>query len=76
MREKRDIGIDLHRWRFTCCVRLVNGRNYFSERRLDRLGEFVKKWRPTDKVAVEETGNARLFNEAAPYVARGIVDPN
>lgn len=78
MREKRYLGIDLHRRRFTCCVRLANGRNYLSEWSLDRLGEFVKKLRPTDEVAVEVTGNARLFYEAvAPKVARVVVvDPN
>ena len=26
----RHIGIDLHRNRFTCCVRLENGRNYLT----------------------------------------------
>ena len=29
--EKRYIGIDLHRNRFTCCVRLENERTYLSE---------------------------------------------
>ena len=78
MRGKRYLGIDLHRRRFTCCVRLANGRNYLSEWRLDQLGEFVKKLRPTDEVAVEVTGNTRLFYEGvAPHVARVVVvDPN
>jgi len=78
MREKRYIGIDLHRRRLTCCVRLANGRNYLSEWALDRLPEFVKKLRPTDEVAVEVTGNTRLFYEAvAPHVERVVVvDPN
>jgi transposase len=77
MRERRYWGIDLHRRRFTCCVRLGNGRTYLSEWNLEQLPQFVKKLRPTDEVAVEVTGNTRLFYEAvAPYVARVVVDPN
>jgi len=78
MREKRSIGIDLHRRRFTCCVRLENGRNYLSEWSLEQLPQFIKKLRSTDEIAVEVTGNTRLFYEAvAPYVARVVVvDPH
>jgi transposase len=78
MREKRYIGIDLHRRKFTCCVRLESGGNSLSEWSLERLPQFVKKLRPTDEVAVEVTGNTRLFHEAvAPHVARVVVvDPN
>jgi len=43
MREKRSIGIDLHRRRFTCCVRLEKGRNYLSEWSLEQLPQFIKK---------------------------------
>ena len=64
MREQRWLGIDLHRRRFTCCVRLESGRNYLSEWNLEQLPQFVKKLRPTDEVAVEVTGNTRLFYEA------------
>ena len=78
MREKRYLGIDLHRRKFTCCVRWESGRNYLSEWSLERLPQFVKKLRPTDEVAVEVTGNTRLFYEAvASHVARVVVvDPN
>jgi transposase len=78
MREQRWLGIDLHRRRFTCCVRLESGRNYLSEWNLEQLPQFVKKLRPTDEVAVEVTGNTRLFYEAvAAHVARVVVvDPN
>ena len=78
MREKRYMGIDLHRRNFTCCVRLESGRNFLSEWRVEQLPPFVKKLRPTDEVAVEVTGNTRLFYEAvAPHVARVVVvDPN
>ncbi len=76
--EKRYIGIDLHRNRFTCCIRLENERTYVTEWRLEHLGKFVKKLRPSDEVAVEITGNTRLFHEAvAPHVARvAVVDTN
>ena len=37
-------------------------------------GRFVKKLRPADEVAVEITGNTRLFHDAvAPHVARVVV---
>lgn len=36
--EKRYIGIDLHRNRFACCVRLENERTYGTEWELDNLG--------------------------------------
>ncbi len=72
--EKRYIGIDLHRNRFSCCVRLDNGRSYFSEWALEQLPQFVKKLRRSDEVAVEVTGNTRLFYDAvAPQVARVVV---
>jgi len=71
---KRYIGIDLHRNRFTCCIRLENERTYVTEWELEDLGKFVKKLRPSDEVAVEITGNTRLFYDAvAPHVARVVV---
>jgi transposase len=74
MEAARYIGIDLHRNRFTCCVRLEDGREYLSTWALEQLPRFVKKLRPTDQVAVEVTGNTRLFHEAvAPHVARVVV---
>jgi len=78
MQAPRHIGIDLHRNNFTCCVRVENGRNYLSEWKLEDLSRFVKKLRPNDEIAVEVTGNTRLFYEAvAPHVARVVaVDPN
>jgi transposase len=76
--EKRYIGIDLHRNRFTCCIRLENERTYVTEWRLEELGRFVKKLRPGDEVAVEITSNTRLFHDAvAPHVKRvAVVDTN
>ena len=72
--EKRYIGIDLHRNRFTCCIRLENERTYLTDWELEDLGKFVKKLRPADEVAVEITGNTRLFFDAvAEHVARVVV---
>lgn len=78
MQTPRHIGIDLHRNQFTCCVRLDNGRNYLTEWKLEDLPRFVKKLRPSDEIAVEMTGNTRLFHEAvSPHVTRVVaVDPN
>ncbi len=74
MEGKRFMGIDLHRNRFTCCVRLESGRTYLSEYRLEQLDRFTAKLRPSDEVAVEMTGNTRYFHDAvAPHVARIVV---
>jgi transposase len=76
--EKRYIGIDLHRNRFTCCIRLENERTYVTEWELEDLAKFVKKLRATDEIAVEITGNTRLFWDAvAPHVGRvAVVNTN
>jgi len=72
--EKRYIGIDLHRNRFTCCIRLENQRTYVTEWELEDLGRFVKKLRANDEIAVEITGNTRLFFDAVVrHVARVVV---
>ena len=72
--EKRYIGIDLHRNRFTCCIQLENERTYLTEWELEDLEKFVKKLRASDEVAVEITGNTRLFHDAvAGHVARVVV---
>lgn len=72
--EKRYLGVDLHRNQFTVCVRLENGRTYLREWKLQALPQFVKKLRARDEVAVEATGNTRLFYDAVqPHVARVVV---
>ena len=41
------------------------------EWRLNELGRFVKRLKADDEVAVEVTGNSRLFHDmVAPQVAR------
>ena len=70
----RYVGVDLHRNQFTVCVITENGREYRSAYRLEQLPRFVGKLRPTDEVAVEVTGNTRLFYDAvAPHVAKVVV---
>jgi transposase len=70
----RYIGVDLHRNQFTVCVIAENGREYLSEYRLEQLPRFVSKLRPTDELAVEVTGNTRLFYDAVvAHVARVVV---
>ncbi len=72
--DKRYIGIDLHRNRFTCCIRLANERTYVTEWELEHLGKFVKKLRANDEIEVEITGNTSLFFDAVvPHVARVVV---
>jgi transposase len=70
----RYIGVDLHRNQFTVCVLAENGREYLSEHRLEQLPQFVRKLRPTDELAVEGTGNTRLFyNAVVSHVAKVVV---
>src|SRR6202451_3752880 len=78
MEAKRYIGIDLHRNCFTACLRLENGREYLKGWKLEELAKLTEKLRPTDQVAVEVTGNTRLFHDAvAPHVARVVaVNPS
>ena len=78
METKRYIGIDLHRNCFTACTRLENGREYLKEWQLEDLSKFSAKLRSTDQIAVEVTGNTRLFLDAVnPHVERVVaVNPN
>jgi transposase len=73
----RYLGVDLHRNCFTVCTRLETGRQYLSGHRLEDLAKFTARLRSDDEVAVEVTGNTRLFRDAvAPHVARvAVVNP-
>lgn len=69
----RHIGVDLHRNRFTVCTR-ARGRNYLSTWRLTGLEKFCGRLRREDMLAVEVTGNTRLFVDAVrPHVKRVVV---
>lgn len=71
----RYVGVDLHRNCFTVCLRLEDGREYVREWPLKALARFASSYlRAEDQVAVEVTGNTRLFYDAvAPHVARVVV---
>lgn len=73
----RYLGIDLHRNCFTVCLIAENGREYLSEYGLEEIDRFTRKLRATDQLAVEVTGNTRLFVDlVAPHVERvAVVNP-
>jgi hypothetical protein len=60
------------------CAQLENGGNYVTDWKLEQLPKFVTMQRPSDQVAVEITGNTRLFHGAvATHVKRVVsVNPN
>ncbi len=70
----RYIGIDLHRNCFTSCILTEKGRSYLRTWRLEKLDVFCDRLKGSDEVAVEVTGNTRLFYEAvSPLVSRLVV---
>jgi len=73
---KRFIGIDLHRNCFTACTLLENGRVYERSWRVRDLHRFASQLRKTDEVAVEVTGNTRLFYDAVGERAARVVVVN
>lgn len=58
---KRYLGVDLHRTQFTVCTRLENGRTYLRQWPMRELQLFAAQLRKEDELAVEATGNTRLF---------------
>ncbi len=61
---KRYHGVDLHRNCFTVCTRREDGHEEMREWSIHHLAGFAKTVKATDEVAVEATGNTRLFCEA------------
>ena len=72
----RYLGIDLHRNRFTVCTLAENKRSYLRTWELKQIDRFVSKLLPSDEVAVEVTGNARLFVDAVEKHVRRVVVVN
>ena len=71
---KRYLGVDLHRTQITVCTRLENGRTYMRQWPMRELKPFVAQLRQEDEIAVEATGNTRLFYDAVvKQVARVVV---
>ena len=75
---KRYLGVDLHRTQLTVCTRLENGRTYLRQWPMRELKLFAAQLRKDDEIAVETTGNTRLFYDAVvervTHVA--VVNPN
>ena len=68
---KRYLGVDLHRTQFTVCTRLENGPTYLRQWPLRELKLFAAQLKKEDEVAVESTGNTRLFHDAVvQHIAR------
>ena len=71
---KRYLGVDLHRTQFTVCARLESGRTYLRQWPMRDLKLFAAQLRKEDELAVESTGNTRLFHDAViEHVARVVV---
>ncbi len=62
--KKRYMGVDLHRNCFTVYTRQEDGGGESREWTIRELKAFAKAVRTSDEVAVEATGNTRLFTEA------------
>ena len=62
--KKRYMGVDLHRNCFTVYTRQEDGSGESREWSIRSLKAFAKTVKATDEVAVEATGNTRLFTEA------------
>jgi len=71
---KRYLGVDLHRTQLTVCTRLGNGRTYLRQWPMRELKLFAAQLRKDDEIAVEATGNTRLFYDAVvEHVKRVVV---
>ena len=74
---KRYLGVDLHRTQFTVCTRLENGRTYLRQWRMRELKLFAAQLHPDAEIAVEATGNTRLFyDQVVKRVGRVVVVVN
>ena len=73
---KRYLGVDLHRTQFTVCTRLENGRTYSRQWPMRELKLFAAQLRKEDELAVEATGNTRLFYDAVVEKASRVVVVN
>jgi transposase len=70
--------VDLHRTQFTVCTRLANGRTYLRQWLMRELKLFAAQLRKDDELAVEATGNTRLFHDAVVGRVRhvAVVNPS
>jgi transposase len=71
---KRYLGVDLHRTQFTVCTRLENGRTYLRQWRMGELKLFAAQLHLDDEIAVEASGNTRLFyDQVVKHVGQVVV---
>jgi len=70
------MGVDLHRNCFTVYTRAEDGSGVSQEWSIHRVKAFAKTVKATDEVAVEATGNARLFCAAMKEAGCRIVVVN
>ena len=73
---KRYLGVDLHRTQFTVCTRLENGRTYLRQWPSREMKLCAAQLRKEDELAVEATGNTRLFYDAVEKHAARVVVVN
>jgi transposase len=72
----RFIGVDLHSNQITVCYLTKSGTEKLSTFALNDLAEFLKSLRPTDRLAVEATGNTRWFVEQIKSLVQQVVVVN
>lgn len=69
----RYIGVDLHRNCFTVCI-LEGAKSRLAKWQFSNIENFAEKLKPGDEIAVEVTGNTRLFCEVLKdHVSRIVV---
>lgn len=73
---KRYLGVDLHRNCFTVSTRQEDGSGESREWSIRNLPAFARVVRASDAVAVEATGNVRLFCEALKNLGNRVVVVN
>ena len=70
------LGIDLHRNCFTVCRRTKQKVKATTTWRMSELPDFLQTLRRSDQVAVESTGNTRMFYEAIQTRVKRVVIVN
>jgi hypothetical protein len=65
--KKQYLGVDLHRNCFTVYTRQEDSSGESRQWSIHNLKAFTNTVKPSDEVAVEATGNVRLFIEEVNY---------
>jgi len=72
----RFIGVDLHSNQITVCYLTKRGKEKLATFALNKLEEFLKSLRRTDRLAVEATGNTRWFVAQVKELVQRVVVVN